>query len=30
MKTRIPVGNNDVLTATRSFLKQLLEAEVVE
>jgi formate dehydrogenase subunit beta len=30
MKTRIPVENSNVLVATRGFLKQLLEAEVVD
>jgi formate dehydrogenase subunit beta len=30
MKTIIPVENNDTLTAVRGFLKQLLEAEVVD
>jgi formate dehydrogenase subunit beta len=30
MRTRIPVENGDALTAVRGFLKQLLEAEVVE
>jgi len=30
MRTTIPVENNDTLTAARGFLKQLLEAEVVD
>ncbi|HEY74162.1 MAG: hypothetical protein B6I35_00785 [Anaerolineaceae bacterium 4572_32.2] len=30
MRTLIPVENNDTLTAVRGFLKQLLEAEVVD
>ena len=30
MRTKIPVENNDTLAAVRSFLKQLLEAEVVD
>jgi len=30
MRTMIPVENNDTLAAVRGFLKQLLEAEVVE
>jgi formate dehydrogenase subunit beta len=30
MRTRIPVENNDTLAAVRGFLKQLLEADVVD